>query len=139
MILEWTIGGRQHSRWLSPGTTAILGRSPDCAIVIAHPTVSRRHAEVFGQGTGLQIRNLSQTNPIIIAHHGQVVRLESGHLAALSGGAQIRLGEVEIRVKEPAALRVRCPGPCGKVVSVPASGFCPNCGTALATADTFIG
>ena len=139
MILEWTIGGQQQSRWLSPGITAILGRSPECAITIAHPTVSRRHAEIFGNGTNLQIRNLSQTNPIVIEHYGQIVQLAGGQSSVLPAGAQIRLGEIAITVKEPTALRVRCPGPCGKVVSVPASGFCPNCGTALATADTFIG
>lgn len=139
MILEWTIGGQQQSRWLSPGTTATLGRSSDCTITIAHPTISRHHAEVFGRGSDLQIRNLSHTNPIVIEHYGQVTQLGSGQLTTLLAGAQIRLGEIEILVKEPTALRVRCPGPCGKVVSVPASGFCPNCGTALATADTFIG
>lgn len=139
MILEWTIEGQQQTRWLSPGTTATLGRSPDCTITIAHPTVSRHHAEVFGHGTELQIRNLSQTNPIIIEHYGQVVQLGRGQSSVLPVGSHVRLGEIDIQVKEPTALRVRCPGPCGKVVSVPASGFCPNCGTALATADTFVG
>ncbi len=139
MILEWTIGGQQHSRWLSPGTTVTLGRSPDCTIAIAHPTVSRRHAEIFNGGTSLQIRNLSQTNPVVVEHYGQVVSLGWGQQSPLPVGAQLRLGEIAVQVKEPTALRVRCPGPCGKVVAVPASGFCPNCGTALATADTFIG
>ena len=139
MILEWTIGGQRQSRWLAPGTTATLGRGADCTITIAHPTVSRRHAEIFGSGSGLQIRNLSQTNPIVIEQYGQVVRLGGGQLTTLPAGAQLRLGEIAITVKEPTTLRVRCPGPCGKVVSVPASGFCPNCGTALATADTFLG
>lgn len=139
MILEWTIGGQQQSRWLSPGTTATLGRSPDCTITIAHPTVSRRHAEIFDRGASLQIRNLSQTNPIVVAHYGQSTHLGQGQLTALLPGTRIRLGEIAIEVKEPTALRVRCPGPCGKVVAVPTSGFCPNCGTALATADTFIG
>lgn len=139
MILEWTIAGKQQSRWLAPGTTATIGRSADCTIPVVHPTVSRHHAEVFTRGNELQIRNLSQTNPIILEHYGQIVQLGGGQATTAPAGVQIRLGEIEITVKEPTALRVRCPGPCGKVVSVPASGFCPNCGTALATADTFIG
>jgi pSer/pThr/pTyr-binding forkhead associated (FHA) protein len=139
MILEWTIGGQQQTRWLSPGTTATLGRNTDCTITIAHPTVSRRHAEIFGQGHDLQIRNLSQNNTIIVEHYGRVVQLGSGQLATIQAGAHVRLGEIDIQVKEPTVLRVRCPGPCDKVVAVPPSGFCPNCGTALATADTFLG
>ncbi len=139
MILEWTIGGQQQTRWLSPGTTVTLGRSPDCTIVIAHPTVSRRHAEIFGQGAELQIRNLSQTNTIIVEHYGQTIQLGSGQVSTIPAGSHIRLGEIDIQVQEPTTMRVRCPGPCGRVVTVPTSGFCPHCGTALATADTFIG
>jgi rRNA maturation endonuclease Nob1 len=68
-----------------------------------------------------------------------VTRLDAGQHGPLQTGALLRLGEVQVAVRAPVTLRVRCPGPCGRVVEVPASGFCPYCGTALATADTFTG
>lgn len=139
MILEWSFEGQKQSRWLSPGVATAVGRGANCAITIAHPTVSRRHAEVLSQGANIQVRNLSQSNPIVIEHYGQIFHLGPGQQMVVPVGAQLHLGEIAIQVKEPTVLRVRCPGPCGKVVAVQASGFCPNCGTALATADTFVG
>lgn len=139
MILEWELDGQRHNHWLSPGTTATIGRGADCAVTLAHPTVSRRHGEIFAQGSSFYIRNLSPTNPIILEHYGGTTRVGHGQQVAVPTGGRLLLGEVRVQLREAVALRVRCPGPCGKVVAVPASGFCPNCGIALATADTFTG
>ena len=114
-----------------------IGRGQDCGIVIEDQTVSRLHAEVFAQGPGYAVRNLSRTNPVLLEHYGSVVRLEWGQHAPLQPGTRLRLGQAEIAASQPLSLRVRCPGPCGRVVEVPPSGFCPHCGTALATADTY--
>ena len=139
MILEWTVNGQAQNHWLSPGARATIGRNPDCAITLAHPTVSRQHGEIYAQGTIFYIRNLSQTNPILVEHYGGMTQLGYGQQAALPAGGCLHLGQIDVAIREAVTLRVRCPGPCGKVVAVPASGFCPNCGTALATADTFTG
>ena len=139
MILEWTINGQTQSHWLSPGARVTIGRGADCTITLANPTVSRHHAEVYANGPAFYLRNASQTNTITVEHYGQTVQLGYGQESILPAGGRIRFGQVEVEIREAAILRVRCPGPCGKVVAVPASGFCPNCGTALATAETFTG
>ena len=139
MILEWTLNGQTQSHWLSPGARATVGRSSDCTITLGHPTVSRNHAEIYAQAPAFYIRNLSQTNPIVVEYYGGTTQLGYGQQSALPVGGRLHLGQIDVEIREAVTLRVRCPGPCGKVVAVPASGFCPNCGTALATADTFTG
>ena len=139
MILEWEMNGQKQHYWLSQGSSVTIGRGSDCAITISHPTVSRRHGEIVARGAAFTIRNLSLSNPIFVEQYGGSTRLGQGQEAALPAGGQIRLGEVQILLREAATLRVRCPGPCGKVVDVPPSGFCPHCGMALDTAETFCG
>lgn len=139
MILEWTLNGQTQNHWLSPGARVTIGRGADCTVTLAHPTVSRHHGEIFAQGAAFYIRNLSQTNPIVVEQYGGAAQLGYGQQAALPAGGRLRLGQIDVQIREAVTLRVRCPGPCGKVVAIPASGFCPNCGTALATADTFTG
>ena len=140
MLLEWEADGRKQSFVLPSNGRTTLGRSADCAVVLSHPTVSRQHAEISSQASTCSIRNLSRTNLVFLEHQGQITRLGYGQEAVLPAGARLYLGSVEVQAK-PAlpTLRLRCSGPCGKVVEVPRSGFCPHCGTALATADTFVG
>lgn len=140
MLLEWEVDGRQQSFALPSDGRTTLGRSAECTVVLSHPTVSRQHAEIYAQAAGFSIRNLSRTNLVFLEHQGQVARLGYGQQTTLPAGAHLYLGSVQVRSK-PAlpTLRLRCSGPCGKVVEVPRSGFCPHCGTALATADTFVG
>lgn len=140
MMLEWEIDGRTGSFILHAGGHATLGRGADCTVVLDHPTVSRRHAEIVPRGGTFAIRNLSRTNLIFLEYGGQRARLGHGQEIELPVGARFYLGTVRLQANRGAPrLRLRCSGPCGKVVEVPRSGFCPNCGTALATADTFVG
>ena len=139
MILEWELNGQKQSYWLAQGTTVTIGRGSDCAITISHPTVSRQHGEIFSRGAAFSIRNLSLANPIVVEQYGGSTRLGQGEETALPVGGRLRLGEVQVWLREATTMRVRCPGPCGKVVEVPPSGFCPHCGMALATAETFNG
>ncbi len=43
-------------------TVQILGRSPDCDLVLDSPMVSRHHAELFRDGQGYRIRDLGSAN-----------------------------------------------------------------------------
>lgn len=71
---------------------AVIGRDVDqCDIVLAHATVSRRHARmVFSRGE-LQIEDLGSTNGTWL--EGAVVG--RGALCPLKTGASLRLGEIE--------------------------------------------
>ena len=40
----------------------VLGRSPDCDVVIDSPSVSRRHAELYWEGNLLSVRDLGSAN-----------------------------------------------------------------------------
>jgi Protein of unknown function (DUF3662)/FHA domain len=44
------------------GKVAVLGRMPDCAVIVTDANVSRRHAEVRPVGTGFVVADLGSTN-----------------------------------------------------------------------------
>jgi len=50
------------SRWLQPGERLRVGRDPDCDLVIDHPSVSRRHAELYRDGGRWHLRDLGSKN-----------------------------------------------------------------------------
>ena len=140
MILEWEFNGQRQSYRLAPEARVTLGRSAQCTVVLSDPAVSRHHAEIYFQGGTFYIRNVSQTNVAIREYQSQLTHLGYGHEAILPPGSRLQLGSVQIYTKAaPVTLKVRCSGPCRKIVELPRSGFCPHCGTALATADTFAG
>ncbi|WP_051884398.1 MULTISPECIES: FHA domain-containing protein [Lysobacter] len=49
-------------RSLRPGDALSIGRAPDCDLVIAHPSISRRHAELRGEADGWRLRDLGSKN-----------------------------------------------------------------------------
>lgn len=49
-------------RSLQPGDALSIGRAPDCDLVIAHPSISRRHAELHGEAEGWRLRDLGSKN-----------------------------------------------------------------------------
>lgn len=53
-----------------------LGRSEDCSIQLAHPLVSRHHAEVSQSGEGFRVKDLGSRNGTVVngaAVHGELV------------------------------------------------------------------
>jgi DNA-binding response OmpR family regulator len=44
------------------GERLVLGRAPDCTVVVAEPRVSRHHAELRRQGDGYLLADLDSTN-----------------------------------------------------------------------------
>src|SRR5204862_357283 len=56
------VARQQHlelSRLFGGKARLIIGRAPDCDIVLAHPSVSRYHARVERRGDGLYLADLS--------------------------------------------------------------------------------
>ena len=44
----------------------LLGRAPDCDLVIDHPLVSRHHAEIRYQGTGFVLTDFSTNGTLLL-------------------------------------------------------------------------
>jgi adenylate cyclase len=72
---------------ISPGRTLIVGRTDDCDLPIADPTVSRRHAELDLTDSGLRLRDVGSTN-------GTFVDGRRVSEAVALPGAQIAFGKV---------------------------------------------
>ena len=74
----------------------VIGRAADqCDFVVAHPTVSRRHARLKVAGDALQVEDLGSTNGTRV---GEQV-LKAGEPVALHAGAKLRLGDVDMLVR----------------------------------------
>jgi len=77
--------------------TSILGRSPDCAIVIADARASRRHAEISGRQDGYAVRDLGSTNGTLL--NGQRLRAP----AALRDGDVLEIAGARFTFRDPDA------------------------------------
>lgn len=69
---------------LGPGRL-LIGRDPECALVVDDPKVSRRHAEVVGTPEGYLLNDLGSTN-------GSFVNGRSCRSQLLSSGDELTLG-----------------------------------------------
>src|SRR4051812_31565948 len=47
---------------LRDGVPLIVGRAPTCDLPVFDPTISRRHAELVAEGTGVRLRDLGSSN-----------------------------------------------------------------------------
>lgn len=75
----------------------VIGRSADqCELVVPHATVSRRHARLSLAGVALQVEDLGSTNGTAI--NGTVLR--AGTPAAIHAGNKLRIGDVELLVRQ---------------------------------------
>ena len=90
----------------------ILGRASDCDLVVAHPAVSLRHAELRREGTRCRLVDLSSTNGTFVNDvrvSSQVLR--EGDVVSLGPVAlKFRNGSLEIGVSEAIAQSDRAPG-----------------------------
>ena len=67
-----------------------VGRAPDCDLVLADPTVSKRHLELRRQGADVVVADLGSTNGTRVNGAGIQTR-------ALADGDEIRLGATVLR------------------------------------------
>jgi len=83
------IHGQSEPQELIVGEGAVLGRSPECDLVIGGPLVSRRHVRIFRDGDGYSIEDLGSAN-------GTVVNGSDMTRAALRDGDWITVGDCQL-------------------------------------------
>jgi len=95
--------GRKHAfevaldKLMTQSQGMVIGRSADqCELVVAHATVSRRHARLSIAGEALQVEDLGSTNGTAV--NGTVLR--AGAPVALHAGSKLRIGDVELLVRQ---------------------------------------
>ena len=75
----------------------VIGRAADqCDLVVAHATVSRRHARLSLAGEALQVEDLGSTNGTAVG--GKALR--PGEPMVLHAGSKLRLGDVDLLVRQ---------------------------------------
>jgi len=95
--------GRKHAfdvaldKLMTQPQGMVIGRSADqCELVVAHATVSRRHARLSLAGEALQVEDLSSTNGSAV----NGAALSAGAPVALHAGNKLRIGDVELLVRQ---------------------------------------
>ena len=78
---------------LRPGMSLVLGRALNSDLPVLDPTISRRHAEVTADATGVGVRDLGSSNGTFVGG----ARVGS---ARLSGGDSVMFGKVPFEVRE---------------------------------------
>jgi len=84
------------------GRTVRIGRGQDSDVVLSHPSVSRRHAELTLNPNGaIQIRDLNSTGGTFVSRGGKERNVTT---AGLERSDMLRLGDYEISVEDLLAL-----------------------------------
>ncbi|MFO1160254.1 MAG: adenylate/guanylate cyclase domain-containing protein [Reyranellaceae bacterium] len=82
---------------MSRNNGMVIGRASDqCDLVVAHPTVSRRHARLSLAGDALMVEDLGSTNGTTI--DGKALRPTEP--MSLHAGVKLRLGDVDLLVRQ---------------------------------------
>ena len=68
-----------------------VGRSPDCEICVDHPTVSRRHLEIFWSGETFRLKDVGSSN-------GTFVNDEKVEEAKIGDDDELRAGDVVFKL-----------------------------------------
>jgi pSer/pThr/pTyr-binding forkhead associated (FHA) protein len=92
-VIEGAMAGTEFR---IPGVSVVVGRSPDCAISIADPSLSRRHFEVVLEDDVWRIKDLQSRNGISV--NGEAVRQ-----AVVRAGDEIRAGDMIFRLEVASA------------------------------------
>src|SRR5256885_4043985 len=101
--LTSTDGNQQHE--LRAGVQLVLGRAPSSDIAIFDPTISRRHAELQVDDSGLRVRDLGSSNGTF--HNGE--RIDDAEPVNLAPGDTITFGKVAFRVQPLGPTTVHSP------------------------------
>ena len=82
--------------------TVTIGRGKDSDLVLNHPSVSRRHAELtLKDDSGIEIRDLGSTGGTVVMRAGSEFRIQREELKR---GDVLRLGEYEITLSDLLAI-----------------------------------
>jgi hypothetical protein len=115
-------------------TQLVLGRDPDCDVVIAVPAVSSRHARLAWQGGQLVIEDLGSAN-------GTWVSGERVQRVVVKPGADVRLAEVALPWSDPRVVALVKVGSSKSTIALmPRFGryVCPQCKTAQVLPAGFV-
>lgn len=88
----FVLGGPEIGRSFEIGGGALLGRSPECEVPLAAPSVSRNHARLVLEGETWVVLDLGSRNGLFSGDR-RVERLE------LRDGDIFRVGDVELRFR----------------------------------------
>jgi hypothetical protein len=84
------------------GRTVTIGRGKDSDLVLSHPSVSRRHAELtLRSDNGIEIRDLGSTGGTVVVRGGSELKVRREELRR---GDTLRLGEYEIALSDLLAM-----------------------------------
>lgn len=92
LLLRVVSGAMTGKAFRLTGAPAVVGRSPECAIAIAEPSLSRRHFEIRFEGDEWQVRDLRSRNGVTINSKGM-------REAVVRAGDEIRAGDVTFRLE----------------------------------------
>jgi pSer/pThr/pTyr-binding forkhead associated (FHA) protein len=95
----WILEGEGISFRLDREGEYIVGRDPECDLLLSDATVSRKHAAIRFQQNDLRVEDLGSTNGTMV--NGR--RIEGG--ASLQDGDVIHFGRLTIRVYRKGASR----------------------------------
>lgn len=84
-------GPSAGKRWELNGALATIGRDPTCEVCVPDTSVSRRHAQLVRQPSGLYVQDLASQNGTWLNDQ------PLGAPAPLRAGDVLRVGEVELR------------------------------------------
>lgn len=77
-----------------PGGTVSIGRTPDNKIVVPHPQVSSRHAQIINQGGQLLLEDLGSANGTFV--RGQ--RVMRGQRVPVANGEKVYIGPMPVLI-----------------------------------------
>src|SRR5438067_13748281 len=62
------LAGPPQAAWAYPVTErpAVIGRESACQINVVHPTISRRHCEVWAEGAKVYVQDLQSLNGVYV-------------------------------------------------------------------------
>lgn len=114
----------------------LVGRSPDCDVIMADATVSARHLRLSWQGPRILVEDLGSAN-------GTFVRGQRVERAEIRPGDELRMGRVQLPWSDPkvrAFLRKGASGETIRATSIPGRRFiCGVCGERGLMPDGFRG
>jgi adenylate cyclase len=93
MLFQLVASDGSQTFELTPGVGLVLGRALNSDIPVFDPTISRRHAELRSDATGVEVRDLGSSN-------GTFVNGAKVAQARLSAGDVVGFGRVTFRVRE---------------------------------------
>ena len=98
-LLEYQVAEQKRTYVLTRQTT-VMGRAPDCDLVLPYPMVSRQHAQVVQEGGTFYVQDLRSANGTFVNDDSASER------RVLKDGDKVRLGEFTLLFRAPVVKQV---------------------------------